>query len=230
MDKLSLGCKNLNNLLGGGIESGIITNFYGAAGSGKTNICLQCAVSCLKTGKKAIYIDAEGGFSIERFIQMHPTGKKDLENLILTDPKTFWDQERILNDLEKELEDKNIGLIIVDSIVALYRLELRKDKIQEVNRILSKQFAILSKIARENKIPVIVTNQVYTDFDSGDLELVGRDIPRYFSKCLVLLEKTGNNRRKATLKKHRSRPEAQSAEFDIKNEGLVDTAKKFGIF
>ncbi len=229
MDKISLGCKTLDDLLGGGVETGIITNFYGTAGSGKTNISIQCAVSCLKTGRKVIYIDAEGGFSIERFIQMH--GKKDLERLILSEPKTFWDQERMVGDLQKELEnDKDIGLIIVDSIVALYRLELHKEKIQEVNRLLSKQFALLSKLARENKIPVIVTNQVYVDFDTDELELVGRDIPKYFSKCLVFLEKTGNNRRKAILKKHRSRPEGLSAEFDIRNEGLFDAGRKFGIF
>lgn len=229
MDKISLRSANLDNLFGGGIESGIITNFYGAAGSGKTNISLQCSVSCIKTGKKAIYIDAEGGFSIERFIQMH--GKKDLEKIILSEPKTFIEQDRMINELEKELEkDPEIGIIIVDSIVALYRLELRKDRIQEINRILSKQFALLSKLARENKIPVIVTNQVYSDFDSGDLELVGRDIPKYFSKCLVLLEKTGNSRRRATIMKHRSRPEAITTEFEIKNEGLFDTSRKFGIF
>lgn len=229
MDKISLGCQNLDNLLGGGIESGIITNFYGTAGAGKTNIAIQSAVSSLKTGKSVIYIDAEGGFSIERFIQMH--GKNDLEKLTLSDPKTFAEQERMINELEKELENNpNICLIIVDSIVALYRLELHREKIPEANRLLSRQFALLSKLARENKIPVIVTNQVYSDFDSGELELVGRDIPKYFSKCLVFLEKTGNGKRKATLMKHRSRPEGQSAEFEIRNEGLIDTSRKFRLF
>lgn len=229
MDKISLGSENLNNLLGGGIEAGIITNFYGAAGSGKTNIALQCAVSCIRKGRKAIYIDAEGGFSIERFIQMN--GKAGLENLILSEPKTFEEQDSIISNIERELKlDKDIGLIVVDSIVALYRLDLHRERIQEVNRILSRQFATLSKIARENKIPVIVTNQVYSDFDTGALELVGRDVPKYFSKCLVFLEKIGTGRRKATLIKHRSRPEGLSAEFEIQNGGLFDTNKKFKIF
>lgn len=229
MDKISLGSENLNNLLGGGVESGIITNFYGAAGSGKTNIALQCAVSCIRKGQKAMYLDAEGGFSIERFIQMN--GKAGLENLILSEPKTFEEQDSMINNIERELKlEKDIGLIIVDSIVALYRLDLHRERIQEVNRILSRQFATLSKIARENKIPVIVTNQVYSDFDSGNLELVGRDIPKYFSKCLVFLEKIGTGRRKATLMKHRSRPEGISAEFEIQNGGLFDTSKKFKLF
>lgn len=229
MDKISLGSENLNNLLGGGIESGIITNFYGAAGSGKTNIALQCAVSCIRKGHKAMYLDAEGGLSIERFIQMN--GKNGLEKLILSEPKTFEEQDSMINNIERELKlEKDICIIIVDSIVALYRLDLHREKIPEVNRILSRQFATLSKIARENKIPVIVTNQVYSDFDSGNLELVGRDIPKYFSKCLVFLEKIGTGRRKATLMKHRSRPEGISAEFEIRNEGLFDTSKKFKLF
>ena len=78
--------------------------------------------------------------------------------------------------------------------------------------------------------PVLVTNQVYSDFDSGELELVGRDIPKYSSRCLIHIERASGTKRKATIIKHRSQPEGGSAEFLIKNEGLVDAGKKFGIF
>ena len=227
MEKISLSAKSLDDLLGGGLETGIITNFYGAAGSGKTNIVIQAAVNCTKMGNQVVYVDAEGGFSVERFLQMH---KKDaLKDIILIEPKSFDDQDQKICSIENIINNRT-GLIIVDSMVALYRLELRNDKISDVNRRLSKQFAVLSKIAREKKIIVIVTNQVYSDFETGDLELVGRDIPKYSSKCLVLLEKIGNSKRRATLMKHRSRPEGITAEFEIKNEGLTNLEKRFKIF
>jgi DNA repair protein RadB len=67
--KYSTGCKSIDELLGGGFESGTVTQLYGEAGSGKTNICLQVAVECARKGKKIIFIDSEG-FSPERFLQI----------------------------------------------------------------------------------------------------------------------------------------------------------------
>ena len=63
------GCKCIDELLGGGFESGTVTQLYGEAGSGKTNICLQTAIECARKGKTVIFIDSEG-FSPERFIQI----------------------------------------------------------------------------------------------------------------------------------------------------------------
>ena len=43
--KISTGSQNLNAMLGGGIETGAITEVYGAYGSGKTSIAHQIAVN-----------------------------------------------------------------------------------------------------------------------------------------------------------------------------------------
>ena len=84
-------------------------------------------------------------------------------------------------------------------------------------------------MAETRKIPVFVTNQVYADFDTGDVELVGRDIPRYFSKTIIKLEKTGDNIRCANIVKHRFCPEGKKINFEIKEKGLF-AAKRFGFF
>ncbi len=229
MPKLPLSVPGIDALLGGGLEPEIITNVYGASGSGKTNFALQAAISCLKQGKKVVYIDPEGSFSVERYLQVH--SKKDLDNILLFSPKAFEEQGDAVRTLAKIAKTEKIGLVVVDSIVALYRLHAHEpDKLAEANSMLSRQFAELSKIAREHKIPILVTNHVYSDFDSGELELVGRDIPKYSSKCLIYLENLGAGKRRATLIKHRSQPEGGTAEFVIKNEGLFDATKKFGIF
>jgi len=229
MAMLKLRCEGLNKLLGGGIEHCIITNVYGVAGAGKTNFALEAAISAIMSGKKVIFIDTERNFSPERFVQMYEKDK--LSNVLIKEPSSFQEQHEIILALEDKLQNMNVGLIIVDSIVALYRIELRQDKIYDVNAMLSEQFLTLARLAKKHDLPVLVTNQVYSPFDSDEIELVGRDIPKYSSKCLVFLEKLNSGRRRATLVKHRHMPEGTSVEFEITKEGIrVVEHRKFGIF
>ena len=226
--RLKTGCPPLDTLLLGGVETNIITNLYGPSGAGKTNFTIQAIVSCIKEGKKAVLIDTEGGFSTERFVQMH--NKESLKDLFIYNAKTFFEQEQAIKELEILIEKENIGLIPIDSLVSLYRVHMHNDKIQEANQKLSAQLAILSSIARKENIPIIVTNQVYSDFETGEIEVVGGDIPKYASKCLIKIEKKDGLKRVATIIKHRSIPEGVSCDFDITQTGLVAHKKKLGLF
>ncbi len=217
-ERMSLACEPLDDVLGGGLEKGIITNVYGASGTGKTNVCVQAIASCLEGGGTALFIDTEGGFSTERFLQMHED-RESLERLVLMEPTTFEEQKEAFNRLGDVVEDEDIDLVVVDSLVALYRIRLREEA-SKSNTELSRQLSVLSKVARENNIPVLVTNQVYSPLESEELRMVGRDVPTYWSKCLLQLEKAGKNVRRAEVKKHRSRPEGLEAEFSITDEGL----------
>ena len=226
--KLPFASVHLTEFFGGGLEPGVITNIYGEAGAAKTSFALEAAKSCINNGKNVIFIDTEGGFSVERFCQMNT--KEKLEMIFLIEPKNFKEQDKAIESLEKKVKEQDIGLIIIDSLVSLYRLELHNGDAQPTNRMLSAQMATLIRIAKEQDIPIIATNQVYSDFETGNLELVGGDIPKYASKCLVLLEKIEWGKRKMTMIKHRSLPEGKKTAFEIKNEGLIDYKKKLGIF
>ena len=215
---MSLDCRPLDRLLEGGIEEGVITNVYGRSGTGKTNVCIQAVAACLDDGGRAVYIDTEGGFSAERLLQMHGD-ESSLEDVIMMEPTTFEEQQDAFDRLESIVEEENIDLLVVDSLVALYRIEL-PDEVSESNRELSRQLSLLSKIARKNDMPVMVTNQVYSSFESDEVTMVGKDVPTYWSKCLIKLEKRARNVRNAVLKKHRSRPEGLEEEFAIQNDGL----------
>jgi DNA repair protein RadB len=223
-ERLPLDCEPLDDLLGGGLEAGIITNVYGASGTGKTNICVQAIASCLEDGGTALFVDTEGGFSAERFLQIHDD-REALDRLLVVEPTTFEDQKGKFDELEDIVTEEGVDLLVVDSLVALYRIRLQDEDASETNRELSRQLSILSKIAREQDIPVLITNQVYSPFESDEVRMVGRDVPTYWSKCLVKLEEAGTNRRRAVLKKHRSRPEGLEAEFVITGEGLVSNGK-----
>jgi len=219
-ERLSLECEPLDEVLDGGVEHGIITNIYGRSGTGKTNLCVQAVAACVRNGGKAVYIDTEGGFSAERFLQMHGD-REALENVLMMEPTSFEEQTELFDDLFEVVKDEDADLVVVDSLVSLYRIHMQEEDVSETNRELSRQLSVLSKIARRLDVPVLVTNQVYSSFDSDELEIVGRDVPTYWSKCLIKLEKSDSRKRLAVLRKHRSRPEGLEAEFLITNDGLV---------
>ena len=222
--KISTGTEALDQLLDGGYETDVITTLYGPAGSGKTNLSILCSVQAVREGKKVIFVDTEGGFSIERVKQITPEHKKILDNILFLKPVTFEEQKGAFEKLRK-LANDSIGLIVVDGISMLYRLELGKNTDPSVspaaNRELALQIAYLTEIARLKNIPVLLTNQVYSSFDIRDkVNLVGGDIVLYGSKCLVELQKAHANHRVAIIRKHRSLPESKSVLFEIVENGL----------
>jgi DNA repair protein RadB len=241
--KISAGAYDLNKFLFGGYETDIITTLYGPGGSGKTNLCTLVAVSQAKKGNKVVYVDTEGGFSPERVFQImnEPREKvgEVLKNILLLKPTSFKEQEKDFEKLLQYVNGGDISLIIIDSIAMLYRLELadaiktKEDrKIKEVNSNLATQLRKLNEIARKQNIPVIVTNQVYSLFVQGEnqideerqVSMVGGDLLKYWSKCIMELRNYGG-RRILILKKHRSLPEKE-LEFEIVNNGI----RKRGIF
>lgn len=218
----------IDKLLNGGIERDTITNIYGPAGSGKTNVVLTTILGCCRENKKIIYIDTEGSFSLERFNQLG--GKEeDLKNINFIEVHSWAEQNKELKKIEKIVEKGNTGLVVIDSLVSLYRLELDAKNFQTINKQLATQYSILSKIARKYKIPILVTNQVYSLRDEK-IEMTSRAIAKYWSKALIELKKLEKeNQRLAILRKHRSLPEGKKIEFEITQDGLKEIGK-FSIF
>ncbi len=232
-NRIRTGSNVLDAMLGGGYEKDVITTIYGPAGSGKTVLCLLCSIYVAKGGKKVVYVDSEGGFSLERFRQIclsiSQDYKKILDNVIFLKPASFAEQKKTFEKLKDIVNDK-IGLIVVDTIAMLYRLELGKNEdIHEVNIELGKQIAWLTEIARKKQIPVLITNQVYTDFDNKDkVNIVGGDILKYGSKCLIELQITPNVNRRAILRKHRSIEEEKEIVFKIVEGGIIGAKESRG--
>jgi DNA repair protein RadB len=245
-NKISAGNYELNKFLFGGYEKDIITTIYGSAGSGKSNFCLMACASVAKKNEKVIFIDTEGGFSLERLKQIANLDnsedfKKILENILILKPTNFEEQWGAFGELLKELrgdKEKRIGLIIVDGMTMLYRLELAENtkdrsKVQEINSKLARQMRLLAEIARKENIPVLITNQVYSEFLSEEelrqgkerqVFMVGGDILRYWSKCILEL-KNERGRRTLVIRKHRSIGD-KKLDFEIISSGI----KRRGIF
>jgi len=233
--KIMTGSYDLNKWLEGGYEKDIISLFYGPAASGKSNFVMLAACHNAKKNKKIIFVDTEGSFSLDRIKQISvDLPEPILNNIIILKPTNFQEQKQSFYKLLKEIrESKNIGLVIVDSITMLYRLELaeaRKKGIEEVRKInsdLAGQMKALYEIARKREIPVLITSQVYNNFLSEEdwisgkeagVNVVGGDLLKYWSKCIIEL-KNKNGKKIAIIKKHRSLPEKELS-FEIVNEGI----------
>lgn len=218
--KISSGNEVIDELLCGGYETDAITTIYGPAGAGKTNISLLAAITVARDGKKVVYIDTEGGFSITRLKQLAPDYKKILEKIMFLKPTNFAEQCKEFESLKTILNNK-IGLIVVDTISMLYRLERKfGDEGHDFNRELGVQVAYLTQIARKQNIPVLIVNQVYTGFDTGRVTMVGGDILKYSSKVLIEIQALNNGVRKAILRKHRSLAGEREVMFKIVEEGI----------
>lgn len=234
-EKISAGSYDLNSWLYGGYERGVITMIAGPPASGKTNFVLLAACSQAKKGNKVIFIDTEGGFSIERIKQITGENFEEiLKNILLLNPTSFEEQKKIFIRLLEKVKRENINLIVVDGMAMLYRLELgdalnlkNNEKVKEVNREVVKQMRILAEISRKQQIPIIITNQVYHGFLSPEdikkgikpeVNIVGGDLFKYWSKTIIEL-KNENGKKKAILLKHRSLPKKELS-FEIKKEGI----------
>lgn len=235
VQKISAGSYDLNKWLYGGYEKGVITMLAGPPGSGKTNFCILAACSQAKKGKRVLFVDTEGGFSVERVKQIVGDKYEDvLKNILLAELTTFDEQKKFFIGFENKIKKNSVDLIVVDGMAMLYRLELgdaiklkNANQIKDVNREVAKQMRILAGVSRKKNIPIIITNQVYSLFLSDEekkkgvkkeINLVGGDLFKYWSKCIIEL-RNEYGKKKAILLKHRSMPRKELS-FEIKNEGI----------
>ena len=234
-NKISTGSFDLNKWLGGGYEKEVITMIAGPPGCGKTNMCVLVSCSQAKKGNKIIFIDTEGGFSVERVKQIVGENyEKILENIFLLKPTNFEEQKKCFEKLLKTIKKEHINLIVIDGMAMLYRLELgdavkskKSENIKGINREIAKQMRMLAEISRKQNLPIIITNQVYAEFLSEkdwkkgierEMNIVGGDLFKYWSKCIIELKQQGN-KRKAVLLKHRSLANKEFS-FEIKDKGI----------
>ena len=224
-DFVPSGSLNFDYLLGGGIPAGLVTQIYGSAGAGKSNICISTAVQAALSSGNVAFIDTESNFNKFRFEQLAGKNAAGLaKNNSIYHPKSLAEQRTAIEKLENFV-DESFSLIIVDSFVALYRLELKggRSEIIPFGRELGKQLSILAKIAREKKCAVVITNQVYDSFggpdELGELVPSGGDALDYWSKIILWIERHGKDR-VVTLVKHAFREDGESIKLRIANSKI----------
>lgn len=202
----------------GALQKDTITTIYGPPGCGKTTFSMLYANDCVRNGKKVIFVDTEGGFSVERLRQINP--EINLEDISVLKPTNFEEQSQYIESLNQRIT-KSVGLIIIDSLVMLYRLKLG-DQPRKINMKLAEQLMLLNEIGRKYNIPIILTNQIYKLFDSEKEKMVGGSIIEYWSKTIIKLEKKEDVKR-ILLEKHKNIKAGFIGNYKIEEKGFEET-------
>jgi len=204
IEKFSTGSTYLDAILGGGIETGSITQIYGASGSGKSQICFTTCV-LLPIKYSSIYVDTEGKLRIERIKQIAEERGIESDNLLkniyISKPTNSLEMEIAIaniSDFSSLNNNNNIKLLIVDSLINPYRVEYQgRSKLPERQQKISLLMSKIQKLANDKKAAVIITNHIQADpiphFTSYDAGVpTGGNIINYASTHIVRLRKTSD--------------------------------------
>ncbi|HIQ23438.1 MAG TPA: DNA repair and recombination protein RadA [Pyrodictium delaneyi] len=238
--KITTGSRNLDDLLGGGIETKTITEFFGEFGSGKTQICHQVAVNVqlpIEKGglstpdkmAKAVYIDTEGTFRWERIEAMSKRWGLDpdevMNNILYIRAINSDHQMAIVDELFNIVPKENIKLVIVDSVTGHFRAEYPgRENLAARQQKLNRHLHQLSRLAEIYDVAVIITNQVMAkpDVFYGDpTQAVGGHVLYHAPGVRVQLRKSRGNKRIARIVDAPHLPEGEAV-FMITDYGIAD--------
>jgi DNA repair protein RadA len=233
--RISTGSKNFDNLLGGGIETKSITEVCGEYGTGKTQLCHTACVTVQQDYSKgglkgnALYIDTENTFRperIESISRLRNLGSlKTLDNIIVAKAYSSSHHELIISEVSKVIDSHNIKLMIIDSIISLYRSEfIGLHALSERQQRLNKLIHTVMRIAETFEIAVLLTNQVQSSpestFNGNSFKAAGGNIMAHSSTYRIFLRRSGRNRI-ARMVDSPYHPESEIV-FTIGDDGISD--------
>jgi len=235
MCKCSTGSKNLDKLLGGGIETQALTEFIGEFGSGKTQACLMFSIICQLPpekgglGGKAVYIDTEGTFIPERVFEIASALGLDpheaLGNIFLARAYNSSHQSLLIQHLPKFCPENNVKLVVVDSMISHFRGEyLGRENLSERQQELNSQLHKLLRLGEAFNLAVVVTNQVQanpTAFFGDPNKPAGGNVMAHACTHRIYLRKGGKGTRIASILDSPSLPEGK-VRFKITQKGIED--------
>ena len=232
IQRIKSGSEALDNLLGGGFETGAITEAFASYGSGKTQIGNALAANCLKQFPDSFvaYIDTESTFRPERISSIAKNLDLEAEDALkrIKIARAYnSDHQIMLAEKVGEMikEGLNVKLLIVDSLTAHFRAEfLGRGTLAERQQKINKHLHSLMKIAELNSIAVYVTNQVMAkpDVFFGDpTEAIGGHIVAHASTYRLYLRRGKKGTRVAKLVDSPSLPEAEAV-FMVDETGVRD--------
>lgn len=202
---LSTGVDTLDDILGGGWESGTIGMLYGQSGKGKTQVVFSSLVEGASEGT-VVYIQTEmQSSSIAERIKNLADNVEDLANIDIYEAYSVEEQ---FDTYEKVVSDHDdIEAIFVDSFTAQFRMT---DEFEDRSNLSARSSAIgrhlrkLGEITRQRDIPTILTGQVYPQpeaYGKSD-QLWGGEKLRHFVSYFVRMSSGKGELVKASLENH----------------------------
>ncbi|MFX1358789.1 MAG: DNA repair and recombination protein RadA [Promethearchaeota archaeon] len=234
--RISTGSQELDDLLGGGLETGCVTEFFGEFRTGKTQIghqlCVNAQLSREKGGLEgnALYIDTEGTFRPERIIQMSEgldlDHKRVLKNIVFGRAYNSDHQILLIKEAANLIKEKNIKVIVVDSLIGHFRSEyIGRGTLANRQQLINSHLHDLLRLADiYPELGIVVTNQVQSKpdvFYGNPLRAAGGNVVAHGSTIRVYLRKGKGEQRIAKIVDAPHLPEGEAV-FSITENGISD--------
>ncbi|KAJ1916764.1 recombinase rad51 [Mycoemilia scoparia] len=236
---ISTGSKELDKLLGGGIETGSITEIFGEFRTGKSQLCHTLAVTCqlpidMNGGEgKCLYIDTEATFRSDRILQIAQkygmNGDEVLENIAIARAYNTDHQTSLLIQASSMMSESRFALLIVDSATSLYRTDFSgRGELAARQMHLARFLRMLLRLADEFGVAVVITNQVVAQVDGAAAMFaadpkkpIGGNIIAHASTTRLYLRKGRGETRICKIYDSPCLPEAEAV-FAINADGIGD--------
>ncbi|XP_024023085.1 DNA repair protein RAD51 homolog 3 isoform X2 [Morus notabilis] len=251
--RITTSCADLDNILGGGINCKEVTEIGGVPGIGKTQLGIQLAVNVQipvdlgGLGGKAVYIDTEGSFMVERALQIAEASVLDmveyndllrkehrkcqvnlkpndlLESIYYFRICSYTEQMAVISYLDKFISaHKDVKIVIVDSVTFHFRQDFEDLALR--TRLLSGMALKLMNLAKTYNLAVVIFNQVTTKYMEGSFQLALALGDSWSHSCTnrVILYWNGDDRY-AFIDKSPSLRSA-SAPFSVTGKGIRNSA------
>lgn len=236
---ISTGSQELDKLLGGGLETGSITELFGEFRTGKTQICHTLAVTCqlpVEQGGgagKCLYIDTEGTFRPERLVacaQRYGLNPDEvLDNVAYARAFNSDHQSALLTQASAMMSESRYALLIVDSATSLYRTDFSgRGELSARQMHLARFLRTLLRLADEFGVAVVISNQVVAQVDGASAMFnadpkkpIGGNIMAHASTTRLYLRKGRAETRICKIYDSPCLPEAEAV-FSINANGIGD--------
>jgi DNA repair protein RAD51 len=165
--RITTGSSELDKLLDGGIRPFKIYEFFGVAGTGKTQLAMQLTVTSLIEDSSirynSIYIDTERGFNTDKILKIAARytdnphlALKSIYYSFSTDPDDF-----IHKLISAKKICSNCRLLIIDNI-AVPLQNLRNKDPNAISHFIRQIMRIIADLINAFSISVVLTNRVYS--------------------------------------------------------------------
>ena len=178
---------------------------------------------------RAIYLDTENTFRPERVLQIAKfrglDPHKALRNILYARAYSSDHQMMLINEAKKWIKEKNVRLIIIDSLISHFRAEYPgRENLAERQQKLNQHIAQLLRVADLYEVAVVVTNQVLAQpdvFFGNPLKPAGGNVVAHSATYRLWIRKSKENVRIARVFDSPYHPERE-ATFRIAEEGITD--------
>jgi len=211
--RCTTGSKELDRILGGGIETGTVTELIGEYAGGKTQICMTLSVTAQRPleeggfGGKVAVIDTENTFNTTRVAQIAQERGYDpdetLEGILIAPAYNANHLSILIRSLHKIVQENHIRLVICDSLIAHFRSEyIGRANLADRQQLLASCLGNLLRIAAANDVAVVLTNQMQANpsgYFSNPNRPAGGHIMAHAATYRVQLWKGSKNTRLAAV-------------------------------